>query len=140
MFNEKIQISKFLPKNFFFFRDFHQISMSLVKIGQNKWKKNFVIWIFPWNSKNRDFSKVKRVKWKVQHCKGSLINHVDIWGGGLAKWSYKFSKFSLQNSNLPKRVNYTTLRITALNIIRPNLEMLLEKSMNCHEPWKFLKT
>ena len=36
-FNEKIQITKFLPKNFF--RDFQQILMSLVKIGQNKWKK-----------------------------------------------------------------------------------------------------
>ena len=30
LFNEKIQINKF------FFRDFQQISMSLVKIGQNK--------------------------------------------------------------------------------------------------------
>ena len=35
--NEKIQITKFLPKNFC--RDFPQISMSLVKIGQNKEKK-----------------------------------------------------------------------------------------------------
>ena len=35
LFNEKIQITKFLPKKFC--RDFQQISMSLVKIGQNKW-------------------------------------------------------------------------------------------------------
>ena len=34
LFNEKIQITKFLPK--IFCRDFQQISMSLVKIGQNK--------------------------------------------------------------------------------------------------------
>ena len=35
--------------------DFQQISMSLVKIGQKKWKKKFgknlVIWIFSLNSK-----------------------------------------------------------------------------------------
>ena len=39
-----------------FFCDFQQISMSLVKIGQNKWKKigkNIVIWIFFINSKKQ---------------------------------------------------------------------------------------
>ena len=34
LFNEKIQITKFLPKKFC--GDFQQISMSLVKIGQKK--------------------------------------------------------------------------------------------------------
>ena len=58
MFNEKIQITKFLPK--FFCRYFQQISMSLVKIGQNKWKKILVkiLWFefFHLTVKNRDFS------------------------------------------------------------------------------------
>ena len=40
LFNEKIQITKFLPKNFC--RDYQQISMSLFKIGQNKRKKFLV--------------------------------------------------------------------------------------------------
>ena len=35
MFNEKIQTTKFLPKKFYVI--FLQISMSLVKIGQNEW-------------------------------------------------------------------------------------------------------
>ena len=56
LFNEKIQITKYLPKNFFswFSTNLDEFGQDF---GQNKWKKNFgknlVIWIFSLNSKKQ---------------------------------------------------------------------------------------